>query len=211
MQINIHMPLDFRNRPCEIFFMSVIGKVLTMRLGYVRPSPWYTSKRQLGELTAAGVDPERVYVEGRDGESLTEALRVLQSGDDLCVSTADRLVNDRRLIAVTLDDVHARGAVIVDVSSGERSTGYRFALDAIAGLARDRGTFDSKSARAARAKGGGRPKHRPYVSLADARRIWRDLTVSTPDALMRIGCTSSWAYRNLGSRGVKAGRPRNKK
>lgn len=182
-----------------------------MRLGYVRPSPWYTSKRQLAMLAEAGVDPERVYVEGRDGESLTEALRALQEGDDLCVSTADRLVNRRALIAATLDDVHARGAVVVDVTTGEPSTGYRFALDAIAGLARDRGTFDSASARAAREKGGGRPRHKPHVSLAEARRIWRDLSISTADALERIGCNASWAYRHLRARGVKAGRPRNKR
>lgn len=181
-----------------------------MRLGYVRPSPWYTARKQIAALTGAGVAEDRIYVEGREGETLDEAIRALEPGDELCLSSADRLVNRRQIIGPTLDRIHAAGAVTVAVDSGERSTGYQFALDAIAGLARDRTRLTPAQA-SAMGKMGGRPAAKPLLPIAACRALWKDLSVTNADALAQMGVTSAWAYRQLGPRGAKAGRPRKSK
>ncbi len=181
-----------------------------MRLGYVRPSPWFTAKRQIEALLAFDVDPDRICVEGRDGESLAEVIRVLEPGDELCLATADRLTNRRTLIAPTLDDIHEKGAVAVDVNSGQRSPGYHFMADAIAGLARDRRKLTSAEARKIGAAGG-RPAATPLVPLAQARAIWKDTSIDGGDALVQIGLSKDTAYRMFGPRGMKAGRPKKAK
>lgn len=181
-----------------------------MKLGYVRPSPWYTAARQIEALRAYAVEVERIYVEGRDGESLAEAIRVLEPGDELCLATADRLTNRRTLIAPTLDDIHEKGAVAVDVRSGQRSTGYHFMADAIAGLARDRRKLTRAEARKMGAAGG-RPAAKPLVPIAQARAIWKDITIDGGDALVQIGLSKDTAYRMFGPRGMKAGRPKKRK
>lgn len=184
---------------------------LDMRIGYVRPSPWYTAKKQIAALVGEGrVEPDRIYVEGREGESLEEAIHAIERGDELCVASACRLTNRRQMIAPTLDDIHEKGAVVIDVSTGHRSPGYHFMADAIAGLARDRGTLTTERARELR-KLGGRAKAKPLVPIAEARRIWKDLSIPLAEALERIGVSKDWAYRNLRARGSKAGRPRKKR
>lgn len=180
------------------------------RFGYVRPSRGFPASRQVKALTDAGVHDADTYIEGRDGETLEELLRCLEPGDTIELPSADRLTNRSSLIAPLLDDIHERGAVVVDVSTGLRSQpdGYRFMGDAIEGLRRDRPRLTSAKAREMRAKGG-RPATPLLVPQSEARRLFKDKTLPLDEVERLTGWDRSKLYKAFpGGRGVKAGRPR---
>lgn len=178
-----------------------------MKHGYVRPTKWKPEKAQVEALTLYGVAESRIYIDGRNGECLEEAVKALRRGDELCVATACRLVNDRRLLRPTLDRIHEIGAIAVDCTSKRKSDSYEFPLDAMAGLANDRYHFSQADARRI-GKKGGRPPWTPHMAKEDALTIWHDYSITRDEALKKLGVDSSKAYRWLGPRNAPAGRPR---
>lgn len=177
-----------------------------MKFGYVRATKWKPEKMQLEILNNHGVDARRIYVDGRDGESLDEVIKALRAGSELVVAMACRLVNDRRLLKAVIEKIHSKDAIVIDATTGHKSDGFEFPLDAIAGIANDRYHFSYADAKRI-GKTGGRPAITPPMSKEDALKIWYDDTLRSKDAAAKIGVTESYAYRWLKKRGVVAGRP----
>lgn len=181
------------------------------RFGYVRPSRGFPVAKQLKLLADAGVSETDIYVEGRDGESMDELLRGIEPGDTIELPSADRLASRSADIASLLDEIHARGAIAVDVLTGLRSQpdGYKLMGDAIEGLRRDRPKLTSEKAREMREKGGRRAAPL-LVPKSEARRLFK---VEKHLPIEEVERLTGWSERKLyrafpGGRGLKAGRPR---
>lgn len=143
-------------------------------LGYARVSTTHQSNNaQLDELAAAGVDPERIYVDKLTGASrredrpgLAALLDYARPGDVIVVKGVDRLGRDAAEVMLTIRDLLAREIVIRALREGVDSstpTG-RAVLGIMASLAelelelgRERRAA-AREARRARGQHVGRPK-----------------------------------------------------
>lgn len=197
---------------------------------FVRPGKRHSEARQIASVIDAGATS--VYVEGKARPSriingatviwLPDAretwLRSIRSGDDVLIATAGRIGPTRCEIARTLTDIHERGAVLIEASSGRRSNDPAAApflmLDAVNELTADRGArFTSETGRAASAKAS-RPSP-DRMGITAARQIWRD-TAGHPTTTTALDAMPGWtiraAYIHFGKRhgGDKSrgGRPR---
>lgn len=156
-----------------------------------------------------GVAP--IYIEGEVG-TLLECIQSLRPGDELWVATSGRLANTRDRLREVFREVDARGAVIVDATTGLRSDGGATAvsdmvLDAAAEMVRDARAMTSAEARRIGALGGKIAKT-PPMSREDAMKIWLDPRYGSSEAAAAIGISMPKAYRWLKARNVFAGRPR---
>lgn len=179
-----------------------------MKRGYVRPSGRVGRAKQIAEMGRHLI--EVVYVEG-DDETADDAIRSLREGDELCVTTLDRLAAKRSEIMPRVEAVHSRGAVVVELETGKRSDDPKALPHMVARafemLLRDNRYQTRKYGKKTGAKGG-RPKE-DRMPEAKARIIWRSAEFETPaDAVMRMpGWSVRTAFRLLGGRGLRVGRP----
>lgn len=162
-------------------------------------------------LIEAGVTEQAIYTDGRGAETLDACINSLRPGDELVVSSLGRLTNTRKALAALIDRLHVqKKVVIVEALTGRRTDDtavlHRMILDAVDEIATDRRTLTHAEA-VQYGKLGGAAVRKMNVSDEEGQKIWDDVSILTTEALERIGCTSSTAYRRFGKRGLGAGRP----
>lgn len=157
------------------------------QLGYARVSTGHQSlDQQLDSLTAAGVDPNRVYTDKLSGTSTREqrpGLAALvdyaREGDAIVVVGIDRLGRNAAEVMVTIRDLRDRNIVLRSLREGidtSNATG-RMVAGVLASLAelelelgRERRTA-AREARRARGQSIGRPKALDEKKAALAMRM----------------------------------------
>lgn len=182
-----------------------------MRRGYVRHSGRVSGKKQIAAMVQHLVSP--YYVEGED-ETAMDAVRSLREGDELCVTTLDRLTSSRTELRTMIEEVHRRGAVVVELWTGRRTDNLAdltgMVAEAFEALLRDHRHQQRRSGRKA-GKKGGRPVSTDRMPEAEALVIWRNLELEDWQALQLMkGWTLRTAYRRLKARGFPAGWPKGK-
>ena len=181
-------------------------------LGYARVSTSHQSNdAQEDELRAAGVDPERVYVDKLTGTSrredrpgLAALLAYARQGDVIVVKGVDRLGRDAAEVLTTIKELLDRGIVIRTLREGVDSstaTG-RMVMGIMASLAelelelgRER-RLAAKAARRARGMPVGRPKKVTADQVALAQRM-RASGEPVPVIAQALGVSRATAYRIL--------------
>lgn len=156
-------------------------------LGYVRVSTGHQSlDAQTDALTAAGVDPERIYSDKLTGTSTREQrpglaalLDYARSGDTIVVVGIDRLGRNAAEVMLTIRDLGERGIVLRSLREGidtANATGRMIAgvLASLAELELELGRERRAAAKAARRARGmpiGRPRKLSPDKLALAERM----------------------------------------
>ena len=180
-----------------------------MKRGYVRPSGRVGRAKQVAEMGRHLI--EVVYVEGNE-ETADDAIRSLREGDELCVTTLDRLAAKRSEIMSRVEAVHSRGAVVVELLSGRRSNDAKalphMVAEAFEMLLRDN-RYQTRKYGKKTGKKGGRPKV-DRMPKDQALVIWRSAVYEKPeDAIVHMpGWSVRTAFRLLKGRGLRVGRPK---
>lgn len=181
-------------------------------LGYARVSTGHQSlDAQTDALTAAGVDPARVYADKLTGTSAREQrpglaglLDYARAGDTIVVVGIDRLGRNASEVMLTIRDLGERGIVLRSLREGidtSNATG-RMVAGVLASLAelelelgRERRAA-SRAARKARDMPIGRPKKLDADKAALARRM-RDSGEPVPTIAATLGISRATLYRYL--------------
>jgi DNA invertase Pin-like site-specific DNA recombinase len=158
-----------------------------VQLGYARVSTGHQSlDQQLAALTAAGVDPKRVYSDKLSGTSTREQrpglaalLDYARPGDAIVVIGIDRLGRNAAEVMATIRDLRDRNIVLRSLREGidtSNATGRMVAgvLASLAELELELGRERRQAAREARRARGqhiGRPKALDEKKAALARRM----------------------------------------
>lgn len=184
-------------------------------LGYARVSSGTQHlEQQLDALTAAGVDPERVYSDKLTGTSTREQrpglaalLGYARPGDTIVVVAVDRLGRSIVEVMATVRDLLAKGIVIRALREGvDSSTAVgRSVMGIMASLAelelelgRERRAA-AKAARRARNLPIGRPRKLSERQLALAERM-RETGEPVPMIAQTLGVSTPTMYRLLSER-----------
>ncbi len=187
---------------------------------FIRASIGYTADMQRKILDKQ--EPGVIYVDGK-GVDIDVFVRDLrppkpgQRGDIVLVTTLARLAGSRDVLRSKIAEILAKGATIVEASTGRTTASIDDAIamvfDAADELAGDRKKHSPEAAKKYGAMGG-----RPVTARTDkaiALGPWRDLGMTAEEALgtpAMKGWSHNQAYRELGKRntakGVKIGRPR---
>lgn len=186
--------------------------------GYVRNSIRHSANGQRKRLEAAGVSV--IYEEGVGGEDWSAFARALRKGDTVAVTSLARVAGTRDGIRAALDDVFAKGCVLVEVDHSRRTDVpkelYSMVLDAVDELSGDRKAFTPAEARRAANKRW-KDQRAERTPKDVARRAWFDTARYRliPQALASAdmqGWTEREAYRAFGKRGNGlGGRPPKKR
>lgn len=181
-------------------------------LGYARVSTGHQSlDAQTDALTAAGVDPARVYSDKLTGTSpreqragLAAVLDYARPGDTIVVVGIDRLGRNAAEVMLTVRDLAERGITLRSLREGidtSNATG-RMIAGVLASLAelelelqRERRAA-SRAARKARDMPIGRPKALDADKAALARRM-RDSGEPVPTIAAAVGVSRATLYRYL--------------
>jgi DNA invertase Pin-like site-specific DNA recombinase len=158
-----------------------------VQIGYARVSTGHQSlDQQLDALTAAGVNPERVYSDKLSGTSTREQRRGLAAlldyarpGDAIVVVGIDRLGRNAAEVMTTIRELGERGIVLRSLREGidsSNATGRMIAgvLASLAELELELGRERRAAAREARRARGqsiGRPRSLDKSKAALARRM----------------------------------------
>jgi DNA invertase Pin-like site-specific DNA recombinase len=184
-----------------------------MQIGYIRVSKSDGSQvldLQHDAMSAAGVDPERVYKDlasGRkdDRPGLRACLKALQPGNTLVVWKLDRLGRDLKHLINTVDDLNKRnigfkvlagaGAQIDTTTANGRLVFGIFAALAEfeAELIRERTKAGLAAARA-RGRLGGRPRKMTVETLKMAMAAMADPKTKASGVASRLGITTTTLY-----------------
>jgi len=179
--------------------MNAASTTMGTQLGYARVSTAHQSlDQQTDALTAAGVDPARVYSDKLSGASTREQrpglaalLDYAREGDAIVVVGIDRLGRNAAEVMSTIRELGERGIVLRSIREGidtSNATGRMVAgvLASLAELELELGRERRSAAREARRSRGqaiGRPKALDASKTALVRRIespwemWRLLTL----------------------------------
>lgn len=177
-----------------------------MLRGYFRRVKGWSVNKQKAALTAAGVAPKAMYSE----DELQDAIRSLRAGDVLVVSGLLRALGDsRRAIQAAIEAVKAQGATVMEAETGRKAgsdDGVTLLAETLNRIHGERAMPTADRARELQRKGvANRTKGR--MAQTEAIKFWRDATLSQEDALAKMtGWTMVTAYRQLGPRGLPAGR-----
>ena len=183
------------------------------QLGYARVSTGHQSlDQQLDALTAAGVDPKRVYSDKLSGTSSREQrpglaglLDYARSGDAIVVVGIDRLGRNAAEVMATIRELRDRDIVLRSLREGidtSNATGRMVAgvLASLAELELELGRERRAAAREARRARGqniGRPKALDKSKAELARRMHRSGEPVTTIA-GTLGVSRATVYRVLG-------------
>lgn len=167
--------------------MTTAATATGTQLGYARVSTGHQSlDQQVDVLTAAGVDPSRVYSDKLSGTSTREQrpglaalLDYAREGDAIVVVGIDRLGRNAAEVMATIRDLGERGIVLRSLREGidtANATGRMVAgvLASLAELELELGRERRSSAREARRARGqaiGRPKALNASKAALAQRM----------------------------------------
>lgn len=185
-------------------------------LGYARVSTGHQSlDAQTDALTAAGVDPSRVYNDKLTGTSTREQrpglaalLDYARPGDTIVVAGIDRLGRSAAEVMVTIRELGERDIVLLSLREGidtSNATG-RMVAGVLASLAelelelqRER-VAASKAARKSRGQPIGRPKALTAEQIALAERM-RASGEPVPTIAEAVGVSRATLYRYLADEG----------
>src|SRR6516165_1541563 len=182
------------------------------QLGYARVSTGHQSlDQQLDALTAAGVDPKRVYSDKLSGMSTREQrpglaalLDYARPGDAIVVIGIDRLGRNAAEVMVTIRDLRDRNVVLRSLREGidtSNATGRMVAgvLASLAELELELGRERRSAAREARRARGqhiGRPKVLDEKKAALAQRMHAN-GESASTIATALGVSRATVYRVL--------------
>jgi DNA invertase Pin-like site-specific DNA recombinase len=184
-----------------------------VQIGYARVSTGHQSlDQQVDALTAAGVNPERVYSDKLSGTSTREQrsglaalLDYVREGDAIVVVGIDRLGRNAAEVMMTIRELGERGIVLRSLREGidtSNATG-RMVAGVLASLAelelelgRERRTA-AREARRARGQAIGRPKALDKSKAALAMRMHASGEPVTTIAAT-LGVSRATVYRVLG-------------
>lgn len=187
-------------------------------LGYARVSTGHQSlDAQADALTAAGVDPARVYSDKLTGTSTKEqrqglaaVLDYARPGDTIVVVGIDRLGRNAAEVMLTIRDLGERGIILRSLREGidtSNATG-RMIAGVLASLAelelelgRERRTA-SRAARKARDLPIGRPRALTADQIALAERM-RASGEPVPVIAETLGVSRATLYRTLAERDAR--------
>jgi len=182
-----------------------------MQIGYIRVSKSDGSQvldLQLDAMSAAGIDPERVYKDlasGRkdDRPGLRACLKALQPGNTLVVWKLDRLGRDLKHLINTVDDLNKRNVgfkVLAGAQIDTATANGRLVFGIFAALAE----FEAELIRertkaglaAARARGrlGGRPRKMTIETVKMAMAAMADTKTKASEVASRLGITTTTLY-----------------
>ncbi|BBX17730.1 resolvase [Mycolicibacterium duvalii] len=181
-------------------------------LGYARVSTGHQSlDAQIDALTAAGVDPERIYRDKLTGTSTREQrpglatlLDYARPGDTIVVAGVDRLGRSATEVMITIRDLGERSIVLRSLREGvDTSTSVgRMIAGVMASLAelelelqRERRAA-AKSARKARGLGIGRPRRLSDAQIRQAAQL-RASGEPVPAIAQILGVSRATLYRAL--------------
>ncbi len=183
-----------------------------VQLGYARVSTEHQSlDQQLDALTAAGVDPDRVYTDKLSGVSaraqrpgLAALVDYAREGDAIVVVGIDRLGRNAAEVMTTIRELGERGIVLRSLREGidtSNATG-RMVAGVLASLAelelelgRERRAA-ARDARRARGQAIGRPKALDQSKVALAQRMHASGESATTIAAT-LGVSRATIYRVL--------------
>lgn len=181
-------------------------------LGYMRVSTGHQSlDAQADALTAAGVDPDRVYSDKLTGTSTREQrpglaalLHYARPGDTITVTGIDRLGRNAAEVMATIRDLGQRDIIIRSLREGidtSNATGRMIAgvLASLAELELELGKERRSAAREARRARGqniGRPKALDTEKAELARRM-RASGEPAPVIAKALGVSRATVYRVL--------------
>lgn len=181
-----------------------------MRVIYIQEQPRFSRERQ--EAIVRPQPGDKVYIEGRNGESLDAAMRACRNGHAvICAHGVRVLGNSPTEITEALVEVEKRGKAIEDAETGKRTdrecgTMVRNAIRSIRGEASIKGRAEGMG----RAGGLARAKlhTKARMPVGQARKIWRDLSILTNELALdqMTGWTIATAYKHLKAPGRKRGR-----
>lgn len=191
----------------------------TIHRAYVRSYAFSPVKSQETSLLAYGVTPRAIYVEGRGPESFEALLKAIREGQFVGVVGGYRVFGENRTqIMAAVRALRGKGAVIIDIETGERSDreGDEM-LDRAIRRIHGEATFGSPARAAELGAQGGAAKseamRRARLPVKLAKRIWFDKSISTAEAVRRMGpgWSKPTAIREFGASGRPRGAFRPKK
>lgn len=192
-----------------------------MRRGYIRLSKAGPSlEDQQKALANAGIDDFSeygpVYVDEvpkrRNAPTLPQrfqAIRSLEAGDELVVSSASRLGTSAGDVLDAMRAIAERRAALYDAETGETVVWHPDATKVIEFARRAEGenrkeiAAKMRHSREASGKIGGAPEKLSGAALKEAKRLWADATLSSAQVAEQIGVNVRTLYRRLGDRGGK--------
>jgi hypothetical protein len=154
-------------------------------------------------LMQAGLQARQIYVEGRGAETFDALVKAVRKGQLIGVWGGLRVFGEtRRQIMAALAAIEGRGGIVLDVESGDRSD-KRGAHMLDRALARLRGelTMADRAPEIGALGGTARGKAMQARRMPEdqARKIWRDKSITTAVALSRmVGWSKPTALRWLG-------------
>ncbi|MGO8964758.1 recombinase family protein [Mycobacterium sp.] len=192
--------------------MTATAVATDVQLGYARVSTGHQSlDQQLDALTAAGVDPKRVYRDKLSGTSTREQrpglaalLDYARPGDAIVVVGIDRLGRNAAEVMTTIRELRDREIVLRSLREGidtSNATGRMVAgvLASLAELELELGRERRAAAREARRTRGqhvGRPRSLNASKAALAQRM-RDAGESVPVIAETLGVSRATVYRAI--------------
>lgn len=201
---------DFHEELQLLTLHMTMRQVVFMKYGYICISKVGPSKaQQQSALTEAGADKFIVddiqEVKGSKRLALaerTKLLDLLDKGDQVLVSSAARVGTSPGDILEFMQEVHARGAVILDLETGETITWHPDAAPAIEFVKRAELGQRSEIARKMnrrRAETGnmGAPRKLTDEGLEEARELWKDPSLTVAEIAKRVGVVPRTLYRRL--------------
>lgn len=192
--------------------MTATAAATGVQLGYARVSTGHQSlDQQLDALTAAGVDPKRVYRDKLSGTSTREQrpglaalLDYVRPGDAIVVVGIDRLGRNAAEVMTTIRELRDREIVLRSLREGidTSNAAGRMVAGVLASLAelelelgRERRAA-AREARRARGQGIGRPKALDKSKAALAQRM-RDAGEPVPVIAETLGVSRATVYRAI--------------
>lgn len=183
----------------------------TIHRGYVMGFPHSPVESQVEALVAAGCRRRDIYGEGQDAnfDALVRAAR-----KDQVIGTAGglRVFGDsRRQMMTALDRLEKKGAVVLDIETGEQSDlrGAQMLDRALSRVAGSR-IMSTDSAASERGRLGGVARkfklHAKRMPIAEARKHWFNMAISIEEAVERAG--PGWSKITMHREFGPSGRPK---
>lgn len=191
-----------------------------MRIGYVKDQPGCSAADQELVLLTAGIPKDRIWMEGRGGETLKECLRAMRGKVvELEIAYGLRpLGNTDDEVESAVDMIHAAGKIVLDPLTGLRSgpgDGHKmFVACRKRWTSEATGLSDKKYAMVIGRKGGrARAEQIKYEQNTKDRRMWFDHKKfkRDMDVAFAIGRSRSALINAYGPSGRPKGRRRKQK
>lgn len=196
-----------------------------MLRAYIRPEPRFSAAKQRAALDALGKKIATTYTEeprtrGGPFPKRDAWVKSLRAGVLATVSDFHRLATTADDLRDVRASIHKTGAVILEARTGRRSDDPEALADmtheAVAFYSQ-RGLTKQDASKLGKMGAAASPATKPKrgrMPKADAAVIWRKVEYTTHEAIAAINADPaykvkynlSYAYRNLGPRGVPAGR-----